>query len=75
MVADCRGAPPQEHGQPANHIRVKVGGQKTLEKESVVDPVKGLRQVCSGDHSATWGFALVKAPRNGSGDGKEGGDG
>ena len=75
MVADRRGTAPQKCSQPANHIWVKVGGQEALEQQSVAHPVESLGQVCSGNHSAAWGFTLIETVRDGSGEGEEGGYG
>ena len=75
VIADCRGTAPQKHSQPAKHIRMKVGVKEALEQQGVAHPIEGLRQVCSGNHSAAWGFTLIETVRDGSGEGEEGGYG
>ena len=75
MVADCCRASPQENGQPTGDVWMEIGSQKTIEKKGVANPIKGLREVCSGNHGAGWRLMLVEAARDHCGEGKKSGYG
>ena len=74
LVGDGGGTAADEAGKPSDEVGVKVGGGDGGEKESVIDCVKGLRQVNGGDDGAKRRFLFVEAGGDFVGERKKSGD-
>ena len=61
MVGHDRGPASEESREPAKDVRMKRGGEKTLEEERVIDGVECLSEVESGDDGAERWLALIKS--------------